>query len=174
MPVNQPDATPARWYAIQCKGGESFRAEAHLLNQGFDVFHPTLKCRKKRNKKLAWVVEPLFPYYLFIHLDQVQSNWRPIRSTRGVSRILMFGNQPAVIADELIAQLKHREDPASAAPAFTTGEEITVETGPFAGQTAIFHQQLERARNGEERAIILLQWLNRAQEVEVPLAHLLR
>jgi len=49
-----------------------------------------------------------------------------------------------------------------------------VENGPFAGHSATFQQQLSRARNGEERAIILLQWLNRTQEVEVPISHLLR
>lgn len=171
---NKPDAEQARWYAVQCKGGESFRAEEHLTHQGFNVFHPTLKSRKKRKGKLEWVTEPLFPYYLFIQLDQINSNWRPIRSTRGVGRIVTFGSQPAVISNELIALLKQREDGTDTTPAFTPGETITVETGPFAGQSATFHQQLERARNGEERAIILLQWLNRPQEVEVPLSHLLR
>ncbi|MGB8714695.1 MAG: transcriptional activator RfaH, partial [Onishia taeanensis] len=73
----------ARWYVIQCKGGESFRAAEHLANQGFDVFHPVLEVQKKRRGKLAWIAEPLFPYYLFIRLDRIASNWRPIRSTRG-------------------------------------------------------------------------------------------
>ncbi|BBI60777.1 hypothetical protein HSBAA_20830 [Vreelandella sulfidaeris] len=70
------------WYVIQCKGGESFRAAEHLTNQGYEVFHPVLNVKRKRQGKLVTVNEPLFPYYLFIRLDQVVSNWRPIRSTR--------------------------------------------------------------------------------------------
>ena len=174
MPSDQSSAALSRWYAIQCKGGESFRAEENLLNQGFDIFHPTLLCRKKRRGKVEWVNEPLFPYYLFIYLDQLQSNWRPIRSTRGVSRIVTFGDRPAVIPHELIALLKAREDQDALPSTFEAGQEVTVENGPFAGHSATFQQQLSRARNGEERAIILLQWLNRTQEVEVPISHLLR
>ncbi|MEE3213915.1 MAG: transcription termination/antitermination NusG family protein, partial [Pseudomonadota bacterium] len=61
--VTGGDSTP-RWYVIQCKGGESFRAAQHLANQGYELFHPVLEVQKKRRNKLTWVEEPLFPYYL--------------------------------------------------------------------------------------------------------------
>lgn len=173
MPSVSTDHACGRWYAIQCKAKESFRAEENLSNQGFEVFHPTFLIRKKRRGVLVRVVEPLFPYYLFIYLDQLHSNWRPIRSTRGVSRIVAFGDQPAVIDDALVAALKVREQHREPGPLFEQGQAIAVESGPFAGYSAVF-QQLQGARNGEERAIILLQWLNRTQAVEVPVSHLMR
>lgn len=167
------DTSSLRWYAIQCKGGESFRAEDNLINQGFHVFHPTCQRQKKRRNRTEWVTEPLFPCYLFIQLDPSNSNWRPIRSTRGVSRLVRFGNHPAVIDTALIDSIQMRDGltlPGMATP--QPGESVTLETGPLSGQTATFIRQLGSARNGEERAIILLQWLNAERTLNIPLSHL--
>ena len=161
---DQEGATPA-WYVIQCKGGESFRAAEHLTNQGFEVFHPVLNIKRKRQGKLTTVTEPLFPYYLFIRLDQVVSNWRPIRSTRGVLRLLTFGNKPVATPDALIdtlrAQPHHQDDIHTY---FSAGEKVTITEGPFKDLEAIFTRC-----KGEERAIVLLNVLNRPQHLDLPI-----
>jgi transcriptional antiterminator RfaH len=45
------------WYLVQCKPRESFRAEEHLNNQGFETFHPThlvhTRVAGRRVRKLA-------------------------------------------------------------------------------------------------------------------------
>ncbi len=157
-------ATPS-WYVIQCKGGESFRAAEHLTNQGYEVFHPVLKIKRKRQGKLTMVTEPLFPYYLFILLDQVASDWRPIRSTRGVLRLLTFGNKPvatpSALIDTLLAQ-PHQQDEIHTY--FSAGEKVTITDGPFKDLEAIFTRC-----KGEERAIVLLNVLNRPQHLDIPL-----
>ncbi|WP_346795967.1 transcription termination/antitermination NusG family protein [Halomonas sp. Bachu 37] len=173
--MNEHDAT-YQWYAVQCKGGESFRAEDNLANQGFNVFHPILRRQRKRNSRLEWITEPLFPYYLFIELDQVTSNWRPIRSTRGVLRLLSFGNNPAPVPSELIQLLQGATITPEAPdiPEFAPGETIHIEEGPFAGQGATFVEYLAKQKSGEARAIVLLDLLNRPQRLEISLAQLLK
>lgn len=164
-----------QWHAVQCKGGESFRAADNLINQGFHVFHPTCQRQKKRRGRTEWVTEPLFPYYLFIQLDQTNSNWRPIRSTPGVSQLVRFGSHPAAVDDALIELLQIYDGLSlSDAIAFQAGENVTLEKGPLSGLPATFSRQLSRTCNGEERAIVLLQWLNTHREVNVPLSHLKR
>lgn len=153
------------WYVIQCKGSESFRAAEHLANQGYEVFHPVLNVQRKRQGKLATVSEPLFPYYLFIRLDQVVSNWRPIRSTRGVLRLLTFGNTPISVPNTLVETLRaqpHRLEGSHTY--FCAGEKVTITDGPFKDLDAIF----ERCK-GEERAIVLLNVLQRPQHLNVPI-----
>ena len=155
--VNDLEGATLSWYVIQCKGGESFRAAEHLTNQGYDVFHPVLTLKRKRQGKLVSVTEPLFPYYLFIRLDQVVSNWRPIRSTRGVLRLLTFGNKPIATPNALIDTLRsqpHHQD--SIHTYFSAGD-----------LEAIFTRC-----KGEERAIVLLNVLNRPQHLEVPVVGL--
>lgn len=151
------------WYVIQCKGGESFRAADHLANQGYAVFHPVLNAQRKRQGKLTTVAEPLFPYYLFIRLDQVISNWRPIRSTRGVLRLLTFGNTPVAVPDALIETLQAQPNRKEGSHTyFSTGEKVTITDGPFKDLEAVF----QRCK-GEERAIVLLNVLQRPQHIEL-------
>jgi len=161
------------WYLIQCKGGESFRATEHLANQGYEIFHPVLQVQKKRRGRLCWIDEPLFPYYLFIRLDRLASNWRPIRSTRGVLRLVTFGDQPLPVDDALIDALRHN---AAAHPDdreinvyFRAGDSVEICEGPFRQLQAVFER-----RKGEERAIVLLNLLHGNQAVDVPISQLRR
>ncbi|QJQ94702.1 MULTISPECIES: transcription/translation regulatory transformer protein RfaH [Halomonadaceae] len=167
------DALP-RWYAIQCKGGESFRATEHLSNQGYEVFHPLLEVQKKRRNRLVWVAEPLFPYYMFIRLDRVASNWGPIRSTRGVLKLVGFGGEPLAVDDSLIETLRQharaaRDDEPVANVYFRTGEPVEIVEGPFRDLQAVFE-----AQKGEERAIVLLNMLHKQQRLEMPISQLRR
>jgi len=166
---SQANAECAQWYLIQCKGGESFRAAEQLENQGYQVFHPVLQVQRKRRGKLVWLTEPLFPYYLFIELDQVASNWRPIRSTRGVLKLVTFGDQPAAVPSPIVETLREHsvEDDDSKEVYFHAGDAVEVTEGAFKGQLA----QLT-ALKGQDRALLLLTLLNRPQQVEVPIAHL--
>lgn len=88
-----------RWYTIQCKGRESVRAAENLHRQGYEIFHPLVANAEGRHP-------PLFPYYLFIRLNLTDSNWRPIRSTRGVLKVVRFGPEPMPVPDDFIATLK--------------------------------------------------------------------
>ena len=64
------------WYLIQTKPQQEAVASQNLSNQGYDIFHPKAMIK---NKSVS-----LFPRYLFIHLDDKNQNWTPIRSTPGV------------------------------------------------------------------------------------------
>lgn len=158
-PLNSP-----RWYLIQTKPRQEARAEEHLCRQNFECYRPlrTQPTSKAQSKH----VEPLFPGYLFIRLDRDQDNWYPIRSTRGVSRVVSFGGQPLPVQDELIDQLRQRiaaPDASAATPAFQPGERVHVTGGGFQDLEAIFV-----ATDGEQRSIILLNLLQRQQRVRVP------
>lgn len=167
----EDEAIP-RWYVIQCKGGESFRAAEHLANQEYEVFHPVLEVQKKRQGRLEWCQEPLFPYYLFIRLDRLVSNWRPIRSTRGVLKLVGFGNVPVAVPDSLVATLRehgHERQDATANLYFRAGEPVLITEGPFKDLQGVFD-----SHKGQERAIVLLDLLQREQRLEVPVSQLRR
>lgn len=137
-----------RWYAIQCKGRESTRAAENLYRQGFEIFHPLIENGKRNN-------EPLFPFYLFIHLNRVDSNWRPIRSTRGVLRMVKFGLEPTPVPDDLISMLKLHSDQHSSDP---VNHYVRLKPGlnhVVAESHKPFTILLDK-RNGEERVIALL------------------
>ncbi|MCQ4297527.1 transcription/translation regulatory transformer protein RfaH [Pseudomonas stutzeri] len=158
-----------RWYLIQTKPRQEARAEEHLLRQQFECYRPVKAPSPLRGLQSAKTGEALFPGYLFIRLDCIHDNWYPIRSTRGVSRVVSFGGQPTPVRDELIEQLRQRLALSEGAPAptFTPGERVQVSGGSFSDIEAIFVSS-----DGEERSVILLNLLQREQKVRVPTRYL--
>ncbi|MCP9339189.1 transcription/translation regulatory transformer protein RfaH [Stutzerimonas xanthomarina] len=155
-----------RWYLIQTKPRQEDRAEDNLRRQHFECYRPVKPCEnggKKTN-------EALFPGYLFIRLDRHIDNWYPIRSTRGVARVVAFGSEPTPVRDELIEQLRQRlanETGSAGAPRFESGDRVQLVGGSFRDVEAIFV-----SNDGEKRSVILLNLLQREQKVSVPTRYL--
>lgn len=166
MLTNSTDGSS--WYLLQCKPRQDDRAQINLLRQSYESFRPQLTIDRIIRGKPQRVCESLFPGYLFIRLSQ-QDNWAPIRSTRGVSRFVEFNRGPAVVADEVIDQLRMRclTFEASDSIALEPGQTLQITRGPLSPLEGVF-----LSRQGQERVMLLLQFLNREQSVCVPLRDL--
>lgn len=155
------------WYLVQCRPQSENRAEFNLRNQHFECFLPRRRVQRKRADALHWFTEPLFPNYLFIRLSE-GSNWKVIRSTRGVARIVSFGEEPSRVPEQVIAGLQNlcEEHERSEPEAFCRpGDKALITEGCFKDLEAIV-----QAVNGDERVVLLLNLLNRAQSIEMPVS----
>lgn len=154
------------WFVIHTKPRQENRALQNLTLQGFPCFLPTVPVEKIRQGELSVVIEPLFPRYLFIQLDLGESSrsWAPIRSTKGVSCLVAFGNEPAKVDARLIELLLNRQQAAASEPQrlFNQGERVLVTEGPFAGVEAVYNMA-----DGEQRAIVLIELLNKKVPLKV-------
>lgn len=162
MPTQHP---PPRWYLIQCKPRQDSRAEENLTRQAFKCYRPTNTVERIIRGRRTTSVESLFPGYLFIQLDQLNDNWHPIRSTRGVNQLVTFGTQPIAVADELIEQLKqqltqHQQESNT----LERGDRVRLNSGSYKELEAIV-----LSRDGAERIVILLQLLHREHTLTVPI-----
>jgi transcriptional antiterminator RfaH len=159
------------WYVVYTKPREEVRAQENLENQGFEIFLPTCKIESVKNSKLFILTEPLFPRYLFIRLDQVSSNWLPIRSTKGVASLLRFGkeSQPVHVPDQLILNLKNFLNNHSLIDrAFLENAPIQICDGAFKGLLGIF-KKINESSTGEQRALVLVELLGKFQQLSMPL-----
>ncbi|HXR01704.1 MAG TPA: transcription/translation regulatory transformer protein RfaH [Pseudomonas sp.] len=163
-----PSSNPARWYLIQTKPRQEGRAQEHLQRQLFECYRPVKHGEKKRGSR-GPAEEELFPGYLFIRMDQTSDNWYPIRSTRGVARIVTFGGLPIPVKDELIVQIRERLLAAPPTVAFEQGDAVRISAEGFNDVEAIF-----LTADGDERAVILLNLLHREQKVTLPVSSLTR
>jgi transcriptional antiterminator RfaH len=159
---------PARWYLIQTKPRQEARAAEHLQRQLFECYRPLKPGEKKRGSRAA-AEEELFPGYLFIRMDQTHDNWYPIRSTRGVARIVTFGGMPVPVQDVLIEQIRQRLLAPQPKVQFREGETVRINAEGFNDVEAIF-----LTADGDERAVILLNLLQREQKVTLPVTSLMR
>jgi transcriptional antiterminator RfaH len=148
-----------RWYVIQCKRREEFRALEHLERQEFSCYLPTLAVVKRRNGRKLDEREPLFPGYVFVRLDDASDNWRPIRSTRGVIQIVQFSEHPLPVQDEIVEIIRQRlAGNPPRIPYLRSGERVVITEGGFANLEAIFV-----ADDGDKRVMLLMNILGSEQ-----------
>ena len=155
------------WLAVICKPRQESVAEENLVRQGFHVYLPRLRIRRRRRGQWIDSIEVLFPRYIFIRIDPLLQNLAPVRSTRGAAGLVRFGGQPAVVPDEVIDALLQCQDPASGLhqenrTALSSGDRIKLVDGPFAGMEAVFAEP-----DGEKRVIVLLELLGKTNKVRV-------
>jgi transcriptional antiterminator RfaH len=160
-----------QWRAVLCRPHQERRAEAHLENQGFEVFLPRMRASTLCRGKWITRVDPLFPRYLFIRLAEFTDDFSTIRSTRGVIGLVRFGNEFPTLENGIIRELKARQNNSgvidlSAAMDLHVDDPVEITNGALAGLRAVF-----RARNGDERVIVLLKLLNNEREIELPRDH---
>ncbi len=164
LPPEQPQAAPqSAWYLIQCKPRQDERAEENLVRQGYSCYRPRhVRERILRGQRQS-IEESLFPGYLFIRLSLLD-NWAPLRSTRGVSRVVGFGNQPLPVSQELIDCLQQRCCATPPEQLLASGDKVRINHGAFAELEAIF-----LSMDGNERVVLLMNILHREQKIRVPL-----
>ena len=153
------------WYALQHKPAQGDRALAHLQNQDIACFFPKITVEKIKAGKRTKKLEPLFPGYLYVNLEQTDPIWSKLRSTRGVIRVVSFANKPAPISDGVIQHIKDSLDSVAEQGGIKPGQAVQLNEGPFEGISAIF-----QAYDGEERAIVLISFMQKQQRVKVPVS----
>jgi len=156
----QSQSVSKSWYLIYTKPAQEKVALLNLERQEYQAYLPLRRQMRRRQGRRMEIIEPLFPRYLFIHLDTHTDNWGPIRSTIGVTSLVRFGHEPARVPDSLIDYLKQQEGREGlhvwAEPAFKKGDRIRVAEGVFKGYEGIL-----LARTSRERVMLLLDALGR-------------
>lgn len=160
------------WYLIYTKPREEEVAKTNLERQGYTIYLPLAYQYRRRHHRREQVVAPLFPRYLFIELTQYLDNWAPIRSTLGVSTLVRFGMEPAVVPGDLVEALKARVGPEgvidlTATVGFKPGSRVRIAEGGMTGYEGIF-----LATSSHDRVIILLDIVGKQVRVQVDAAHL--
>jgi transcriptional antiterminator RfaH len=171
------DTMQRRWYALKVKPRQDDLAHRHLLNQDYEIYRPMVARARPRRQKMLIREESLFPGYMFIRLsraednnweDVIGDNWSPIRSTYGVDKFVRFGLEeyPPYIPNEKIAQLRALEAELAnrvyQKDHFQPGDKVVVTEGIYHGLEAVFH-----CYDGEQRSIILLDFLNKITKLPV-------
>ncbi len=145
-----------RWYVVQTQPHCEAKAVWHLARQGFETYLPRYQKRRRHARRVETVTAPLFPRYLFVSIDRAVQRWRSIQSTVGVSRLVCNGDDPAAVADGVVAGLRRREDAhgfvrLEQGPRFAPGDQVRIVDGVFASCLGLF----EAVSDGERVAVLL-------------------
>ena len=152
------------WAAVQFHGQHE-RLALHCLGlAGFTTWLPRIRERRIICGRKAVVTPALFPGYLFV---VIETQWHAIRRTPYVVRLIMHGDQPARVPDQIIDELRGREKNGVIAlpeppPRLRAGARVKVVHGPFAGHLGLCAGMAPR-----ERVIVLLSLLGAQQRVSM-------
>lgn len=139
------------------------KAWRNLRQQQFEAYLPRYRKRRRHARRVEEVIRPLFPRYLFVRLNDEQP-WRPINGTLGVRYIVCRGDRPARLPDDIVNEIKAREDEDGLVrlepSRFARGAKVRLLAGPFADHVGLFEEMLD-----QDRVILLLDLLGRPVRV---------
>lgn len=157
------------WYAVYTKMQLEVWAQNNLKERGFEVYLPRYLKQRRHARRTEIVPRPLFPRYLFVRAD-IGAGHRPrVNTAPGVAQMVSFGERPAVVADEIIDEIKAREDDdgyirLGRGQKFAKGEPVKISDGALSNHIGFFE-----CHTDNDRVIILLDLLGRQTRVKVPL-----
>ena len=161
---------------LMARPRQEARASDHLENQGFKVFYPRLLSYKLKSGKQEKVLAPLFPRYLFVHLDEYKDQWSTIRSTRGAIDLVRFSEYPAEVPETIVQSLQAFADESGIVDQtlsnpfiYAPGDRVEITQTSFKGLHAIIKEQ-----DDKQRVILLISLLGKQQELKLPLAAVVR
>lgn len=162
------------WYAVYTKPRQERIARDNLKRQSFEAYLPLMRARRKRRSKWVETIEPMFSRYLFIRLELGTTSVASVRSTRGVTSLVQFGNTMAPVPESFMSFLLRTANAETGVHTpeqnlLQEGDAVVLTDGPLANFHGIF-----KAADGDARALIMLNLLGAETEVAVPLEQVWR
>jgi len=151
------------WACAQVEPRRERLASYCLGLAGYEIYQPLLREQRRSHGRKITVTPPLFPGYLFVW---VVSGWWNARWSPGVVRLIMDGLVPAVVRDDVIAEIRSRERNGLVelpkVHGLKPGMRVQVISGPLSEQIGML-----AALRPRERVLVLLQLLGSQQRVEL-------
>src|SRR5215470_14907442 len=155
------------WFCLKAEPKREHLAATALRRRfGVECSSPRLRFRKLTRRGPVWFVESMFPGYLFAKFVY-STQHRAVESSHGVRGIVRFGDRLATIREEIIAALQSKagaEEVVTIDSSLKIGQPVHIIEGPFQGLEVVVTQVLP----AKERVRVLLDFLGRSLEMEVP------
>jgi transcriptional antiterminator RfaH len=155
------------WFCLKAEPKREHLA-ATALRRRFEIecLSPRLRFRKLTQRGPVWFVEAMFPGYLFAKFVY-STQHRAVESSHGVRGIVRFGERLATLPEETVMALQSKagaEEVVTIDSSLKIGQPVHIIEGPFQGLEVVVTQVLP----AKERVRVLLDFLGRSLEIEVP------
>ena len=151
-----------QWYVAKVKPRNERYVQVYLQRYNIGVYAPDIVVVKHGNQD----TEPLFPGYVFIHVDPSSKEWPIAYWAWGVSYFLPGRQNVVPMGDAVIEDIRLRVERWNAGGwtgVFEPGERFRIVSGPLKGLDAILQQHIP----GKQRCQVLISLMGRTETVEV-------
>ena len=152
-----------KWIVVRSKPRSEKNAHARLIEKGIETYLPLLKVRRKWSDRKKWVEFPLFSSYLFAKIEIKNSIF--VLQTHGVNSLVRFGDEIAIVQDEVINAIKLAIDGGyqlTPTEYFIAGNSVEVIDGPMRGVKGIVVQL-----KGKDRLVIKIDAIQQALSISI-------
>ena len=154
------------WFCLRTQPRrEAFAHDFLKRQEQLKSFFPRIRFRGAGRLRGQWMIEALFPGYLFC-----QFNWRLhaklVSYCPGISGLIHFGNNYPVIPFDVIQELQSQfgqDEPVTVDQPLKIGDRVVIEAGPMQGVEGIVCRVLP----GKMRVALLLEFLGQQTQIEV-------
>lgn len=161
-----------KWICLRTHQKREHVAMAHIRNiEGVELYGPRIRFEKITRRGKVWFSEPLFPSYVFTRVN-LQLHQRLVASAQGVAGIVRFGENPTIVPDRVIAELREEipnRDHEIPSATFEPGVSVIIGSPLFYGLRALVTQVIP----ARERIKVLMEFLGRVSEIEIAMSEVL-
>ena len=149
-----------KWYVIYTHSKQEERAESNLQAWGVESFNPKIReCQRNSfTGRSVYSTKSFFQRYIFARFA-ANELLRKISLTRGVDRVVSFGEGPAPVDDEIINCIKARigdDGFVRVGDNLELGDTVMINNGPFNNFVGVFDREIKNPN----RVMILLANVN--------------
>ncbi|MFC1935433.1 transcription termination/antitermination protein NusG [Chloroflexota bacterium] len=151
------------WYVASVQRRKEAALQVGLALYGVEVYNPQIIVVKRGRKRL----EPLFPTYLFCHVDPESEQWPRIRWARGLRYFLGVARKPTPVPASLVEEIRTRVEGWNGGgweSVCAPGDRVRIGDGALSGLEAIFTRYLP----GRQRCELLVSLVGRMHTVQLP------
>jgi transcription antitermination factor NusG len=157
-------ACERRWFAVYTNSRHEKTVAQHLIHREIEHFLPLYQSQRKWNNGLKVTLDlPLFPGYLFVHIDR-NERARVLNVPGALALVGGTGREPAPLPDQAIdglrvgLQQRHIEPH----PLLTVGQRARILSGAMVGMEGVVLR-----RKNSCRVILTLEHIQRSIAVDV-------
>lgn len=136
------------WYAVYVRSRSEIKVANMLSNAGIETFVAAVERLSQWKDRKKLISFPLFPGYLFVHINESPYSRLSVLKTRGVVRFVeMVSGKPDPISEKQITSLKtlvENKAHLDPYPYLQKGQLVRIRRGPFSGVEGILTKKLDK------------------------------
>ncbi|MCD6346312.1 MAG: UpxY family transcription antiterminator [Bacteroidales bacterium] len=157
------------WYALYTKSRREKEVERDLIEDGYEVYLPTIRKLHQWIDRKKWVEVPLFSGYIFVRVSHRE--YFNVLQHPGAVKYVSFGGEPSQVPDNQVEAVKRvlgeNLDFEVTTDRFKPGEIVEIGVGPMSGQKG----EIIRIA-GKKKLLIRIGEIGYSLVVNVPVAYL--
>lgn len=157
------------WYAVYVRSRHEFRVQELMRRASIENFLPAVELLRRWKDRKKMVTFPLFPGYLFVHLQKRREDMLAVLKTHGVVRFLgKKAGAPEPVPDtqvESLQKLIASGQVIEPYPYLKEGQRVAIKWGPLVGVEGILKE-----KRGQHILVLSIDILQQGASVKVDAA----